>query len=280
MKSIIRKKIKTLRKPISSKSKLMVLAEKRHIQAHLAVTELRLRLSKGNDINTRNKRTIALDSLNNYWRKGLFPKNTYDTNKRKPVFIDDSGTYCAVGYLMANTGNGDHAKEINNTNKFVLVDSLDDVKTNVWLKQNGFTQSEASLIQPGYGGYVIERVNYSVLDKVLAGLTIVACVAVIVIVVGVVGLLFRRSVPKSKKKKSLLAYVAVTAAIFASFVFFLPYPITAFDILIDESDGYTESLTCGGWGGYSDTRGICEEFENKGRVPGWREVPCEGICLL
>ena len=253
----------------------MVLAEKLHIQAHLAVTELRLRLPRGSDNKTRVKRTAVLDELNGYWRKGLFPKNTYDMYKRKPVFIDNSGTYCAVGYVMASTGYSDHAKDINNTNKFVLVENLDDTNTAKWLQQNGFTQKEANLIQPGYGGYVLERVNYSFADKVQAGLTIVACVALLVIVVGALGLLFRRSVPKSKKRKSLLAYAAVAAAIIASFAFFLPYPVTALIILLDESTGYTESITCGSWGGSNDSRGICEEFENKGRVPGWREAPYE-----
>ena len=269
MKSIIRKKTKALIKPVSSKSRLMVLAEKLHIQAHLAFTELRLRQPLSSDKNTHYQRAAVLDTLNEYWRKGLFPKNTYEINQRKPVFIDSNGTYCAVGYLMANTGYVDLAKYIDSSNKFVLVEDLSDNKTKEWLHHNGFKQDEASLIQPGYSGVIIERVSYSLQDKILAGISIVACFALIAVVIFALFILRNRSVPRNKKWKSLFAIAIGAAAIIIAFVFYLPPPAAAVKSLTGGLIGGKETVICGRM---PFKAGVCQEFDEKGSATGWDYV--------
>ena len=271
MKSIIRKKTKALIKPVSSKSRLMVLAEKLHIQAHLAFTELRLRQPLSSDKNTRYQRAAVLDTLNDYWRRGLFPKNTYEINQRKPVFIDSNGTYCAVGYLMANTGYDDLAKYIDSSNKFVLVEDLSDNKTKEWLHHNGFKQDEAGLIQPGYSGVIIERVSYSFQDKILAGISIVACFALIAVVTFALIILRNRSVTRNKKWKSLFAIaIGAAAAIIIAFVLYLPPPATAVRSLTGGLLGGKETATCGSFIPFEAD--ICQEFAEKGSATGWDYV--------
>src|SRR5690606_1760876 len=48
-------------------------------------------------------RTKCLDILQAYAYAGRFPINTYHA-QRTPYFIDSYSTYCAVGYLLQQTG--------------------------------------------------------------------------------------------------------------------------------------------------------------------------------
>lgn len=276
MKSVIRQKTKTLKKPISTNSNLMILTERLHIQAHLACTELRLRLKKRTA--RYQQRSSALNLLHDYWIGGTFPRNTYDRAWRKPVFVDAQGTYCAVGYLMTQTGHEKLAKSIDESNKFILVENTNSRSMDTWLYSCGLTKEEAALIQPGYGGFVIEKVGYSVQDKVLALLSIVASVAIIILVIAMLRFIGNRTMPSTVKRHKLLLSGTAMVAIIASFVFFLPLPLTTLKLLTSQSP---EAITCQGWNTPRDQRpGICNEFEEKGSVPGWREVPCEDICIL
>lgn len=281
MKNLLRKKTKILKNPISGSAELFVFAEKMHIQAHLAFTELRLRTKKSNTDNYP-QRLSALNVLHNYWVEGVFPKNTYESNKRKPVFIDNNGTYCAVGYLMANTGYSELANDIDKKNKFALVEDINDSNVDTWLNDFGLTKNEAALIQPGYGGFVIERVSYSLQDKVMAVLSILASIAVVILVIVILRLMRNKTVPSVNKRRKLLLSGAGITAIIVGFVFFLPLPTTTVQYLTNSSQDH-ETIACEGWNTPKNQRpSVCNEFEEKGSVPGWRkaEVPCEGICLL
>lgn len=273
MKSI-RSKLKNT-KPISSRSKLITQAEKRHIQAHLALTELRLRFVRPK--NTVN-RQLVLDILQDYWKAGMFPINTHKTARRTPVFIDDKGTYCAVGHLLAQTGYVGLASEINQDNKFVLVEKLNNRKAEAWLNKYGLSREEAALIQPGYGGFIIERVGYSAQDKILAIITLIASLLLLAFVVVALHLIKSTSTAKPTKRKHLFRLAVGAAVITAGIIFYLPTPKQAVNSLTSGASG-KDTITCGGFGAGKLT-GICKEFQDKGSVPGWREVPCEEICLL
>lgn len=127
-----------------------VLRERVSIQAHLAYCEVRLRLATRPD---QTARLELLEVLHEYWRAGKFPRNTAASGRR-PVFIDDSGTHCAVGYLMARTGAGRFAQELDRRDRFVLVEDLPsplDPQLRRWLDKHQLSREEAALIQPGYG---------------------------------------------------------------------------------------------------------------------------------
>lgn len=276
IKNLLRKKKIILKNPISSKSKLFVTAERVHIQAHLAITEIRLRIRKST-IGNRTGRLFAMNILHDYWLKGEFPKNTYKKNERNPVFIDSQGTYCAVGYLMAHTGYIDLANDIDKQDKFILVENINDKDVDTWLYDYGLNKNEAALIQPGYGDFVLEKVGYSLQDKIMAVLTIVASIAVIVLVLFMLRLMRNKTVKMSDKRPKLLLSWASIAVLVISFVFFLPDHTTTVMSLTDSSLG-NEIIACEGWNTPKEEKpSVCNEFEEKGKVPGWRAVPCDEI---
>ena len=125
--------------------------ERLSLQAHLAWCELKLR-SKTKPGQLARRR--LLDLLHGYWRAGRFPQNPEQTGGRQPVFIDNHGIHCAVGYLMAQTGAKDLAKEINQRDRFVYLETIDlsrELKIKRWLIDNELEPDEAALIQPSYG---------------------------------------------------------------------------------------------------------------------------------
>ena len=157
-----------------------VLRERVSIQAHLACCELRLRLATRPD---QTARLALLEVLHEYWRAGKFPRNTA-AGGRQPVFIDDSGTHCAVGYLMARTGAGRVAQELDRRDRFVVLEDLPsplDPRLRRWLDKHQLSREEAALIQPTYGpcgmagwncdGYV--HVGTSATDTVIAAASLV-----------------------------------------------------------------------------------------------------------
>lgn len=127
--------------------------EMKLVQFHLLQIEklLRKRQVEYLPATLQRKRNQTLDMLYNYALKGDFPKNRRHIN-RQPYFIDDDGTYCAVGYLMKMTGADEVAKKINQTQNFLY---LADIRTDGlmnWVANSGFTFDELALIQPSYGG--------------------------------------------------------------------------------------------------------------------------------
>ena len=132
-------------------SKLAALTERVSIQAHLACCELRLRLGTTAD---QTHRLRLLDLLRRYWKAGDFPHNTASSGGRRPVFIDETGTHCAVGHLMARTGAAGLATELDRRDRFARIEDMHDplpAELQDWLDRNGLTRREAALIQPTYG---------------------------------------------------------------------------------------------------------------------------------
>ena len=130
-----------------------VLPEKSLVQLHLQETEKLLRQRK------RNGQTIAqwanrlknLDVLHQYWLAGVFPINNKHAG-RQPYFIDDWGTYCAVGYLMKESGAGNMAKDIHDSQNFSYLADIQHPDLNEWAANSGLSFAELALIQPSYSG--------------------------------------------------------------------------------------------------------------------------------
>ena len=127
------------------------LRERLSLQAHLAWCELKLRLRTRPD---QHRRRQLLDILHHYWRAGRFPENSFVAGGRLPIFIDDAGSHCAVGQLMAESGAAELAWDINRRRRFVYLDQLDldrEPEIKNWLARHQLRPSEAAQIQPTYG---------------------------------------------------------------------------------------------------------------------------------
>jgi hypothetical protein len=121
------------------------------IAMHLMIVEKNLRSADVSKLSAkqREKRQNLLNRLNQYWRAGVFPLNDY-VSYTTPVFIDKSGTHCAVGYLMQQSGSELLAKKIAAVEKFAYVHAIKTSGVHQWADENGFTIDELAWIQPGY----------------------------------------------------------------------------------------------------------------------------------
>ena len=145
--SWLRRKTKTNTKSVKPGCRLSLFAEKLSLKTHLAYCEFKLRLAT---CATQKPRLQVLDRLHHYWRLGRFPSNTFKPNQRWPVFIDNQGVYCAVGYLMSQTGATQLAARLNQANRFVILEEVQSAEVDHWLATHQLKAQEAALIQPGY----------------------------------------------------------------------------------------------------------------------------------
>lgn len=132
---------------------LKLLNEQQLIQLHLSETEKLLRnreVSKLSPLQQEN-RAKNLNVLHQYLLAGIFPLNTNHAN-RQPYFIDENNTYCAVGYLMKESGADDIARDIQATQNYSYLADIHHPKLMNWVQQSGLTFDELALIQPAYDG--------------------------------------------------------------------------------------------------------------------------------
>lgn len=94
-------------------------------------------------------RLTSLQHLQYYAERGVFPQNLTHS-VRRPVFIDQRGVHCAVGYLISASGSPELSQRISaNMNTFYLKDMQDEALS-AWVARSGFTLNELAWIQPGY----------------------------------------------------------------------------------------------------------------------------------
>ncbi len=91
--------------------------------------------------------------LADYARAGLFPIN-HHRPWRTPVFIDDHGTFCAVGHLMRHSGEEAMARRIAAADNYTWVSGIDDPGLGAWQLASGFSLDELKLIQGAYDFYI------------------------------------------------------------------------------------------------------------------------------
>lgn len=97
------------------------------------------------------KRAQLLAALQTYIAKGTTPKNT-DLPWRTPVFIDQEGTICAVGYLIESSVGRALPEKIAKLHRY---DFLEDIalampEVRQWVEESGLTLEELASIQPAY----------------------------------------------------------------------------------------------------------------------------------
>jgi antitoxin component YwqK of YwqJK toxin-antitoxin module len=125
--------------------------EQEYIRAHLSAVETVLRAVDVSVLSESQKaaRLRNLDILHGYILAGSFPQNFYRSS-RTPVFIDENGTHCAVGFLMQQSGYEKMAKRISAADNYVFVKNIGDPELASWQENSGLSLSELALIQPSY----------------------------------------------------------------------------------------------------------------------------------
>jgi hypothetical protein len=127
-------------------------AERALVQAHLAEVEAALRAAPTHQLDPqqRAKRSALLDELRAYRLAGSFPRNL-EVPGRTPVFVDDDGVHCAVGYLLHRSGEDELVAAVAEArNHARIFDLLDDPALVAWLDASGLSPVEAAWIQPAY----------------------------------------------------------------------------------------------------------------------------------
>jgi hypothetical protein len=103
------------------------------------------------------RRAELLGYLDEYIAKGVAPRNEA-LPWRSPVFIDDDGNICAVGYLIQRSVGRARAEQIARAHRY---DFLEDIagampEVRAWVESSGLTLDELASIQPGYEQPAVE----------------------------------------------------------------------------------------------------------------------------
>ena len=121
------------------------------IAYHLKEVEAHLRANIPSSIpfSLYKKRAQLLNILQAYQESRAFPENIH-LNFRTPIFIDEFNHYCAVGWLMHNTGAESLARKIQATQNMAYLKNIQVEGLEHWIANSGFTVDELAWIQPGY----------------------------------------------------------------------------------------------------------------------------------
>lgn len=155
--------------------------EKLRMHTHLGYVRALLASRPATATDRAARRTELLGYLDDYIARGITPRNEA-LPWRSPVFIDDDGNICAVGYLIERSVGRGVAERIARRHRY---DFLEDIaaampEVRAWVAASGFTLEELASIQPGYEQPAVEdwvRWNVEVLpppdgayrDKITTG---------------------------------------------------------------------------------------------------------------
>ncbi len=130
-------------------------AEVARIRAHLERVETDLRSADISRLSPaqRAARAKHIEVLRGYREAGVFPHNHVFESRYSPVFVDEHGTHCAVGFLIARSGRQDIVDRVARSRNYATVPQLaDDPELVAWLGEAGLSLEEAARIQPAYNG--------------------------------------------------------------------------------------------------------------------------------
>jgi hypothetical protein len=127
-------------------------AERDRIQAHLEGAERALMEHDASSLSPaqRAARARNLAELRAYRMRGVFPHN-HRHAVRRPSFVDEHGTRCAMAHLIERSGRGDLVQAVaRGANDAYVRDLASDPELREWLTSQGLTVAEAARIQPEY----------------------------------------------------------------------------------------------------------------------------------
>jgi hypothetical protein len=133
-------------------------AEQQRVRTHLegAYTQLTTEEPAGLTPTQRSRRLQALAVLREYIDRGQFPKNP--GLGLTPLFVDEDGTRCAMGEVIARLGGESLVEHVRQTRNLATVGVLaDEPGLLEWLSSHGLTPEEAALVQPTYLRCDVER---------------------------------------------------------------------------------------------------------------------------
>lgn len=125
--------------------------DKERIQQHLFLV-IDILANKDNSQRTASQlanRTHLLKELKAYAEAGVFPINRYHST-RTPYFIDHRDVHCAVGYMIQQSGHGDIAESIRQTQNYAFIRDIPTGILDDWAHEFGFDRNELAWIQPAY----------------------------------------------------------------------------------------------------------------------------------
>lgn len=134
-------------------------AEAERMHAHLSHMRATLGARSATRPELAARRAELLGYLDEYIQRGVTPVNTR-LPWRTPVFIDERGDICAVGWLIERaTGSRALPERIAREHRY---DFLEDIaaampEVQAWVEASGFTLEELASIQPGYTAPVASR---------------------------------------------------------------------------------------------------------------------------
>lgn len=199
------------------------------VSEHLRRTERALREADSTDLTAEERATRErhLDHLREYRARGEFPRN-HHYRGRRPVFVDDAGTHCAVGYLLHEDGRPDLVRAARERDNTLHVEDLpDDDPVVAWGETNGFGRAELARVQPTYPEAVQFATSCGPVPCWLAG---VFASLVGLAVVGTVEWVGYRLCgawfpDNALKRKSALAYLTTLALLLGPLVALLMYAL-------------------------------------------------------
>lgn len=128
-------------------------AETTRLRAHFAVVLRELRAADVSRLSAtqRAARADLIARLEQYAAAGRFPHNHVVARSSVPVFRDEHGTLCAMGFLIASTGRDDIVEDVVREANLARIPALArDARLAAWLDSTGLTVAEAARIQPAY----------------------------------------------------------------------------------------------------------------------------------
>ncbi len=102
------------------------------------------------------RRAELLGYLDDYIARGITPTNAH-LPWRTPVFIDDQGAICAVGYLIERSVGRALPERIAREHRYDFLEDIAEMpEVRAWVATSGFTLAELASIQPAYASPNIE----------------------------------------------------------------------------------------------------------------------------
>lgn len=124
--------------------------EDARIRHHLgdALTQLKSTPTDRLSATQRAGRAEVISLLEGYRAEGRFPRSD---GVAGPVFVDETGSHCAMGALLAATGARELVERIRQHRNLETVGTLaNEPGLGEWLDAHGMTAEEAALVQPTY----------------------------------------------------------------------------------------------------------------------------------
>ncbi|MEO8554714.1 MAG: hypothetical protein ABI678_32275, partial [Kofleriaceae bacterium] len=134
--------------------------EKLRIRTHFLAVQQLLASRPATRPELAKRRAEILAHFADYIAKGTTPKNAH-LPWRTPVFIDDEGTICAVGYLIEQTAGRPVAEKVAAGHRYAYLEEIakDLPEVKQWVAESGLTLEELASIQPGYEGPEVAHVS-------------------------------------------------------------------------------------------------------------------------